>query len=65
MSALITSPNLANPDEIYQRLNELHAGRTDAESMRINAKLILILANHIGSDDAILEAIRLAGFENE
>ena len=65
MSALITTPNVARPDEIYQRLNALHAGRTEAESRRINARLILILANHVGDEEAILEAIRLAGIEHD
>lgn len=61
MATLRTAPNLSDPDGIYQRLIELHAGRDDADSFRINARLILLLANHIGDRETIIEAIRLAG----
>jgi len=51
---LNTEPNLAAPDAFYERLIAMHRGLTDAQSALVNAKLILLLANHIG-DDAILE----------
>jgi hypothetical protein len=61
MNRLNTQPNVAEPDDIYQRLIDLHAGRSDEESAVINARLILLLVNHIGDRDIILEAIALAG----
>ncbi len=60
MTALIVKPNIAQVDDVYQRLIELHAGRTEADSMRVNARLILILINHIGDPEAVFGAIDLA-----
>jgi hypothetical protein len=61
MGKLITAPNIARADEVYERLIDLHAGRSEAESMRINAKLILVLINHIGDEPTIYEAMAIAG----
>ena len=61
MGSLVTSANIARPDLVYQRLIDMHGGRSDAESLQLNAKLILVLLNHIGDEQAILEAIDLAG----
>ncbi|HKX80003.1 MAG TPA: DUF2783 domain-containing protein [Novosphingobium sp.] len=58
---LITKPNLADPDAVYERLIALHDGRSDEDSARVNARLILLLANHIGDKETIFEAIELAG----
>lgn len=54
---LVTAPNLADPDHIYQELIALHDGRSEDESMRINARLILLLINHIGDPEAVIEAM--------
>ena len=61
MTILRTTPNIRDPDDIYQRLIDLHTGRDEADSLRVNARLILLLANHIGDREVLLEAIRLAG----
>lgn len=61
MSGLVTTPNVGRPDEIYERLVALHAGRTEEESRLINARLIMLLINHIGDEDILREAIALAG----
>jgi 3-(3-hydroxy-phenyl)propionate hydroxylase len=60
MSRLILEPNLAEVDDIYQSLVDAHAGRSDGGSMRLNARLILLLANHIGDQQVIREAIACA-----
>lgn len=60
MSGLILEPNLARADDVYQWLMDAHAGRSDGESMRLNARLILLLANHIGDPQIIHEAIACA-----
>lgn len=60
MSDLITTPNIDKPDDVYDQLIRLHEGRSEAESMRINAKLILLLINHIGDRQAVLAAIQAA-----
>lgn len=60
MPRLNTAPNLAAQDEVYDRLARLHDGLTDAESLRVWARLVLLLANHIGEREIIEEAIALA-----
>lgn len=61
MAELVLDPAIADPDAFYEQLITLHAGRAVEESMRINARLILILANHIGDAKVLTEAIALAG----
>lgn len=60
MNMLDTNPNIAPADDFYQKLIELHEGKSDAESMKINAKLVLLLANHIGDERILDEAIAIA-----
>lgn len=55
----VESP-LARPDEFYQGLMELHRGLTEEQSRLANAKLILLLANHIGDHAVLDEALRIA-----
>lgn len=57
MARLNTASNLARPDDIYESLIRLHDGLDDAQSTLANAKLILLLANHIGDPEIIREAI--------
>lgn len=58
--ALTTSPNLSSPDEFYQALIEAHQDLPLAQSQALNARLVLLLANHIGSVDVLLEALHAA-----
>ncbi len=58
--ALITTPNLTAPDEFYQALIETHQDLSLAQSQALNARLVLLLANHIGSFDVLREALRAA-----
>jgi hypothetical protein len=55
MNTLVTEPNLDAPDDFYEALIETHAGLSEAESHALNARLILLLANHIG-DLRVLKA---------
>lgn len=57
---LITTPNLETPDASYAALIAAHDGLTEAESQAMNARLVLILMNHIGSAGVIAEALALA-----
>jgi len=57
---LTTMPNLNDRDEIYARIIETHQGLTDAESQALNARLVLILVNHIGDEAVVAEALALA-----
>lgn len=51
---LTITPNLPRPDDAYATLIAAHDGLTKAQSDALNARLILILINHIG-DHAVLE----------
>ena len=57
---LITSPNLPDPDGFYASLLAAHRGLTTAQSHALNARLVLILANHIGDRDNLQAALDLA-----
>ncbi len=57
---LITAPNLTKPDEAYARLIAVHEGLDEAESHALNARLILILMNHIGDEAVLATAMELA-----
>ena len=57
---LITSPNLDAPDDVYEALIEAHQGLTTDESHAFNARLVLVLANHIGSLDLLRQAFAAA-----
>lgn len=60
MSVLIVEPNLARVDDVYEWLVDAHAGLSETDSMRLNARLVLLLANHIGDPQVIHEAIACA-----
>lgn len=47
------TPNIPDPDSFYAELIATHDGLSEADSHALNARLILILANHIG-DRAVL-----------
>lgn len=57
---LNTAPNLASPDDFYEALIDLHRGLDDEQSAAVNAKLVLLLANHVGDAQALREAMTLA-----
>lgn len=54
------NPNAPMPDEIYEAIIAMHDGLDDEESARVNARMILILANHVGDASIIKEAASLA-----
>jgi hypothetical protein len=47
-------------DDFYEALIDTHRGLTDAQSELLNAKLVLLLANHIGDLAVLREALALA-----
>jgi hypothetical protein len=57
---LITAPNLETPDASYAALLAAHDGLSEAESHALNARLVLILMNQVGSAAVIAEALALA-----
>lgn len=59
-NSLRTEVGFTNPDDFYDALIEAHRGLSEEQSAQLNAKLILLLANHIGDLDVIREALKLA-----
>jgi hypothetical protein len=57
---LTMEPNLAAADEFYERLIATHRDLSEEQSAIVNAKLILLLANHIGDMDVLREAMEAA-----
>jgi hypothetical protein len=63
MSKLTLTPNIDGADDFYAELLDAHEGLTKGESDALNARLILILANHIGDREALAEALKVARAE--
>lgn len=57
---LNTQPNLQACDDFYEALIAAHQGLPTAESHAMNARLVLLLANHIGDQATLLHALQLA-----
>lgn len=57
---LITDAHLEAPDDFYEALIEAHQSLSTEESHAYNARLVLLLANHIGSLPVLREALAAA-----
>ncbi|SFE02235.1 DUF2783 domain-containing protein [Roseivivax sediminis] len=57
---LTLDPNLSDPDGVYCDLLAAHEGLSEAESHAFNARLILILGNHIGDREVLKQALDAA-----
>lgn len=60
MAKLVTASRFVDPDAAYVALVAARRGLSDAEAAELDARLVLILANHIGDLDVLEEAITLA-----
>lgn len=54
---LNTDMNIAAADDFYEALIETHRDLTPEQSRLVNAKLILLLANHIGDLEILRQAM--------
>ncbi len=57
---LITSPNIDAPDDFYEALIDAHRDLDAARSHALNARLVLLLANHIGDLAVLRQALDAA-----
>ncbi len=68
---LTLSPNLSEPgkryfqaytpgDDFYEALIDTHRDLSDEQSSLVNAKLVLLLSNHIGDLSVLREAMKIA-----
>lgn len=53
-------PNIASPDDFYQELIDAHRELGEDQSALLNAKLILLLANHVGDAQVLRAALAAA-----
>ena len=60
MSDLILTPNITDADGFYAGLLAAHDGLDKAESDALNARLVLVLANHVGDNSILTQALRAA-----
>lgn len=58
--SLITSAHLEAPDSFYEALIDTHRDLSEAQSHALNARLVLVLANHIGAQEVLLQALKAA-----
>ncbi len=58
--ALRRTLNLARPDDVYNAIVDAHKGLDDAQCRDFDARLILLLVNHIGDEAVIREALKEA-----
>ena len=47
-------------DDFYERLVSLHDGLSDEQSARLNARLVLLMANHIGTGETLDQLLEKA-----
>jgi Protein of unknown function (DUF2783) len=59
-AGLITEANLQSPDDFYEALIQAHHELSAAASHELNAKLVLLLANHIGRQAVLQQALSAA-----
>ena len=57
---LNTEANIADPDGFYEELIDSLRGLDDEAAERFNARLVLLLANHVGDREVLRQALRLA-----
>ncbi|MCZ8374946.1 MAG: DUF2783 domain-containing protein [Beijerinckiaceae bacterium] len=57
---LVTQSRFPDPDRAFRLLVEARRGLTPDEAAALDARLVLLLANHIGSEDVLRAAIAAA-----
>ena len=62
---LNTQPNLQACDDFYEALIAAHQGLSTPESHAMTARLVLLLANHIGALPVLREALAAARASGE
>lgn len=59
-AGLRLDPNLRDPDGFYSALIAAHDGLSPAQSALLEARLVLVLANHVGDPTVLADALALA-----
>lgn len=58
--ALVLAPNIPDPDGFYDELLAAHRDLSREQSEALNARLVLVLANHVGDRDVLRAALEAA-----
>jgi hypothetical protein len=53
-------PNMSDPDSFYQALMDAQRGMDEEQALHFQARLLLILANQVGEQAVLMEAIATA-----
>ena len=53
-------PNIPDPDGFYAALVAAHEGLTEVQSAELNARLVFLLANQVGDEQALLDCLAAA-----
>ena len=53
-------PKIEDPDGFYNQLIRLHDGLSEVQSLELQSRMILLLANHIGDCEVLSEVMRIA-----
>jgi hypothetical protein len=62
---LDSSPRLKRPDDVYQALMDVQRNMPQVDLDNFRARLILLLANQVGDDEAVIAAIEEAAKRQE
>lgn len=62
---LTLSPNIDGADDFYAELIAAHDGLDKAQSDAFNARLVLVMANHIGDRAVLSQALAAAALKPE
>jgi len=65
MSKLITALQFTDPDAAYVALVDARRGLSDEAAAALDARLVLVLANHIGDLEVLQQAIAVARKESQ
>ena len=57
---MITSPNIPEADAFYQALISAHEGLSAQQSLELNTRLVMLLANQVGDQSVLNECITAA-----
>ncbi|WP_424941518.1 DUF2783 domain-containing protein [Aliiroseovarius sp. S253] len=60
MTDLILTPNIDGVDDFYAELLAAHEGLSKEDSDALNARLVLVLANHVGDREVLSQALKAA-----
>jgi hypothetical protein len=60
VSVINVEPNFDDADAFYAALIDAHRGLSDEQSTALNARLVLLLANHIGAAAVLRDALEKA-----